>query len=190
MKLIRETAFCAIDCESAGALRGATDEPVQIGWAGMTGTRIDPETFFMSYLRASCPIVWTARKVHGITDAHLEGAPAMMDLWPRVRESLTGKIIVAHSSGTEKRFLRAFPFHGFGPWLDSLQLARRVIPGLGDYTLGGLVGRLALTDEVTRLCPGGRWHDALFDAVASLVIVRHVVVTCGLEDHPVEALLG
>ena len=64
------------------------------------------------------------------------------------------------------------------------------MPGLGDYTLGGLVERLGLTPEVIRLCPTGRWHDALFDSVASLVLVRHVIESCGLAGEPVDVLVN
>jgi hypothetical protein len=32
------------------------------------------------------------------------------------------------------------------------------------------------------------WHDALFDATASLVLLVHLINTLGLNDHPVEQL--
>ena len=136
MRTIAETDFLAIDFESAGVTRGSTDEPVQIAWAMMRGTGIAPESFFMSYLRTDRAITWAAQRVHGITRAHLADAPSLPELWPQVRQALTGRILVAHGMGTEKRFLRAFPLHGFGPWVDTLPLARRLFPSLGDYSLG------------------------------------------------------
>ena len=54
----------------------------------------------------------------------------MVDLWPPIRDRLAGAAVVAHGAGTEKRFLRAFPYHGFSPWIDTLRLARKVLPNL------------------------------------------------------------
>ena len=90
----------------------------------------------------------------------------------------------------EKRFLRAFPWHGFGPWLDTLTLLRRAFPDLPNHRLGDAVMALGLADEVDALCPGLRWHDALYDAVACAVAVRHVVRGAGLEGVPLRQLFA
>ena len=189
MALIQETDFVALDFESAGASRGATDEPVQVAWAGMRGLVVRPETFFVSYLRSDAPITWSARKVHGITSADLDGAPSLGSLWPQVRGALLGRVLIAHGAGTEKRFLRAFPLHGFGPWVDTVALSRRFLPSLSDHALGSVCAALQLTDEVAGLVPDGRWHHALFDAVASLLVVRRLVSELKLEHHDVVVLI-
>jgi DNA polymerase-3 subunit epsilon len=190
MPRIQDTEFVAIDFESAGATRGATDEPVQIAWAGMRGTDVRPDSFFASYLHTEAPIAWSAQKVHGITRDHLRGAPSLGSLWPQVRGALAGRVVVAHGAGTEKRFLRAFPLHGFGPWLDTVVLARRFLPDLPDHALGTICDALDLSPEVARLVPDGRWHHALFDAVASLLIVRRLVLDLGTAERDLEELTG
>ncbi len=188
MPLIRHCRFTAIDFESAGALRGKTDSPVQIGlasWsleAGHHGT-------FVSYLHTDQPIQWAARKVHGIGPQHLLEAPALLMLWPEVKNRLAGAIVVAHGKGTEKRFLRAFPGHGFGPWIDTLLLARAAWPDLPDHSLGALCEVLGLAESIRVLVPAKSWHDALFDAVASLVLLAHLIETHALADKSVESLL-
>jgi DNA polymerase-3 subunit epsilon len=188
MRRIGETEFVAIDFESAGVARGSTDEPVQIAWAVMRGLEITPEAGFVSYLRTDRPITWAAQRVHGITVAHLAGAPSLQELWPRVREGLGGRVLVAHGMGTEKRFLRAFPLHGFGPWVDTLVLARRFFPSLRDFSLGAVCDMLGLSPAVQALVPGGRWHDAGYDATASLALLRHIVLEAGWRDEPIERL--
>ena len=65
-------------------------------------------------------------------------------LWPAFRSRLAGAVVVAHSAGTEKRFLRTFPMHGFGPWLDTVVLARRAWPNLPDYSLEALITNFGL----------------------------------------------
>jgi len=182
--------FCAIDFESAGAARGRTDTPIQIGLASGDAGGEAPPDCFVSYLRADGPIQWSAQRVHGITAADLADAPSLAMLWPRINLRMRGAVIVAHGKGTEKRFLRAFPGHGFGPWLDTLLLARAAWPELPDHSLGRLCESLGLDRHIRAIVPEKSWHDALFDAVASLVLLRHLISTCALHSHPVAALVN
>ena len=184
-----DAIFTAIDFESAGAQPGRTDVPVQIGMATMKGTTIGKDSLFCSYLKADQPITWSARKVHGIRDQDIEDAPTLTTLWPTVRDALSGRLLVAHGSGTEKRFLRAFPFHGFGPWIDTLKVAHAAWPDAEGHSLEVLVLMSGLKAEVDSLCPTRRWHDALYDAVASLVLLRHVIVECNLYHQSIESLI-
>jgi DNA polymerase III subunit epsilon len=188
MSLVRHCRFTAIDFESAGATRGKTDSPVQIGLASWS-TATGHDDAFVSYLRTDQPIHWAARKVHGIGPEHLTEAPALLMLWPEVKKRLAGAIVVAHGKGTEKRFLRAFPGHGFGPWIDTLLLARAAWPDLPDHSLGVLCEARGLTAGIQSLVPGKSWHDALFDAVASLVLLAHLIDSHALDEKSVEALL-
>ena len=144
---------------------------------------------YVSYLWTDEPILWSAQKVHGITVGHLSEAPTLLSLWPEIKSRLGGAVVVAHGKGTEKRFLRTFPGHGFGPWIDTLQLARAAWPDLPDHSLGSLCEAMGVTDAVRTLVPDKTWHDALFDAVASLVLLDHLVATHDLTCQPIELLL-
>lgn len=188
MPLVRHCRFTAIDFESAGASRGKTDNPVQIGLAGWSAESGHGD-FFMSYLFTDQPILWSAKKVHGISHEDLAGAPSLLSLWPELRNRLAGAIVVAHGKGTEKRFLRAFPGHGFGPWIDTLWLARAAWPELPDHSLGALCESQGLTEEISKIVPAKSWHDALFDSVASLVLLARLIEVHALSDRPVESLL-
>ncbi len=188
MPLIRHCRFTAIDFESAGASRGKTDTPVQIGLASWS-LDVGHADSFVSYLHTDQPIQWAARKVHGIGPQHLIEAPALLMLWPEVKKRLVGCIVVAHGKGTEKRFLRAFPGHGFGPWIDTLLLARAAWPDLPDHSLGALCEAQGLAKSIRTLVPAKSWHDALFDAVASLVLLAHLIKSHALDDQSVESLL-
>jgi len=185
MPLIRHCRFTAIDFESAGAARGMTDSPVQVGLASWSLESGHGDAF-VSYLFTDQPVQWSAQKVHGIVPADLADAPSLLSLWPELKRRLTGAVVVAHGKGTEKRFLRAFPGHGFGPWIDTLLLARAAWPDLADHSLGALCESHNLTPGIRTIVPGKSWHDALFDAVASLVLLAHLIEALALEDLPVE----
>ncbi len=172
---VRDAVWAALDFESSGASPGQPDEPVQVGMAVWNPKAGAPGNFFRSYVRSSAPIAPAAEKVHRISDGDIANAPTMSALWPEFKKRLTGAVVVAHGAGTEKRFLRVFPFHGFGPWVDTLSISRAVLPDLSEHSLGGVIAALKLEDEVRGLCPELGWHDALFDAAACLVLLRHLV---------------
>jgi DNA polymerase-3 subunit epsilon len=188
--LIREIPFAALDFESAGERANEAGVPVQIGIAWMGGLAPVADSFYRSYLRAVRPVTWSAQQIHGITDRDLADAPDLLSLWPEVKGRLGGRWIVAHGSGTEKRFLRAFPLHGFGPWVDTLSLSRKILPGRTSYALSDLVSALELEEEARRLLPDFRWHEALSDALASLLLLRKLIEVTGISDHPGKVLVG
>jgi DNA polymerase III subunit epsilon len=180
-----QTVFAAIDFESAGVVKGGTDTPIQIGIATMRGLDLAGVEPFVSYLGTDRPVTWQASQVHGITTEDLKDAPTFSSLWPEVKARLGGRVLVAHGAGTEKRFLRTFPLHGFGPWVDTLVLARRLWPGVADYSLETLIRAGGLAAELEAACPGRRFHDALYDCYASLLVLRHVVRQAGLAAVPI-----
>lgn len=188
--LIREIPFAALDFESAGERVNEAGVPVQIGIAWMGGLAPDSDSFYRSYLRAARPVTWSAQRIHGITDHDLADAPDLLSLWPEIKGRLGGRWIVAHGSGTEKRFLRTFPLHGFGPWVDTLSLSRKILPGRTSYALSDLVSALELEEEARGLLPDFRWHEALSDALGSLLLLRKLIEVTGISDHPGEVLLG
>ena len=185
---IQAQQFAAIDFESAGAARGRTDVPVQVGialWSSLGGLGES----FCSYLASDQPISWSARKVHGITLEDLSGAPSLLSLYPQIRKLLEGRILVAHGHGTEKRFLRSFPGHNFGPWVDTLSLARTAWPHLDQFSLGDLIRHLDLAGKIDAIHPDRRWHDALYDATASALLLEHLVNSLKLSGQSLYLLL-
>ncbi len=186
---IRDLPFAAIDFESAGERPKEAGVPIQIGIAWMQGFTLEPASFFRSYLRAERPVTWAAQQIHGITSSDLKDAPELRSLWPEVKRLLGNRWIVAHGSGTEKRYLRAFPLHGFGPWVDTLTLSRKILPGRSSYALSDLVTELQLLGEAKSLLPDFRWHEALSDSLATLLLLRKLLDLAEMNDLPTEVLL-
>ncbi len=184
---IARLSFAAIDFESSGAAPGETDMPIQVGML-RAPSLFEPAELFCSYLACEHPVRWVASRKHGITTADLKGAPSMLSLWTTFRHFLGGAVVVGHNPSTERRFLRVFPAHGFGPWLDTLALARHCLPTLRDLTLASVCEALAVVPAVDKTVPGKTWHDALYDAAASLEVLRMVVQTLQLHDRPLRTL--
>lgn len=175
---LQDLSWAAIDFESAGTAPGETDCPVQIGIVRVEGLFSEAPRLFSSYIACSRPVRWSAARVHGITTEMLHDAPAYASLWPQIRELLRGAVVLGHNPATEKRFLRSFPGHGFGPWVDTLALARQAAPELPEHSLSCVCEALGIADTVTALvndAAHARWHDALFDAAGSLQLLRTLV---------------
>lgn len=187
---LEDLSWAAIDFESAGTAPGETDCPVQIGIVRVEKLFSESPQLFTSYIACDRPVRWSAAKVHGITTATLKGAPAYAELWPQIRDLLRSTVVLGHNPATEKRFLRHFPGHGFGPWVDTLALARQAAPDLPDHALSTVCEALGITDTVTALVSNAshtRWHDALYDAAGSLQLLRTLVSAlsmhrCTLQD--------
>jgi DNA polymerase-3 subunit epsilon len=186
---VGEASFAALDFESAGERPNEAGVPIQIGIVWMEQLKPLSESLYRSYLRAERPVTWSAQQIHGISDADLEDAPPLVSLWPELKRRLEGRLIVAHGAGTEKRYLRAFPMHGFGPWVDTLTLSRKILPGRPSYALSDLAQEFSLEQEAKVLLPDFRWHEALSDALASLLLLGKLIELSGISNHPTGVLL-
>ncbi|MBR5878405.1 MAG: hypothetical protein IKY91_02550, partial [Akkermansia sp.] len=60
------------------------------------------------------------------------------------------------------------------------QLARKAMPTLKDHALGKVCDALRITPQIDALVPDKRWHDALYDAAASLQLLRTLVAALSM----------
>ena len=87
----------------------------------------------------------------------------LMAQWDDFYPHLAGRRLVAHNIACERTILtRLAPLTPWGPWLDTLKLAKSRYPGLPSYALGDLCETFGVVPELE----GRSWHDGLFDAVA------------------------
>jgi DNA polymerase III epsilon subunit-like protein len=137
--------FVAIDFETTGWENGAGNEPWQLGVAVVRDLEIvETREFFFG----------TA-----MTPDH----EPMMSQWDEWSSLLSGRRLVAHNIATERTILtRAAPLTRWGPWTDTLRLAKAMYPTLPGYSLGELCETSGVVPEME----GRTWHDALYDAVA------------------------
>ncbi len=139
------TEFVAIDFETTGFEDGGRNEPWQLGAAVVRGLEV-VETHEWFFGTAMTP-----------------DFEPIMEQWDGFYPVLAGRALVAHNIACEKTILtRIAPLTKWGPWVDTLKLARARYPGLASYRLGDLCEALGCAPQME----GRSWHDGLYDAVA------------------------
>ncbi len=200
----------AIDFETTGSVPGYPNEPWQIGLCALrwdfgnasSGFRGAPASapaspialpgsgaVAGSWLRVAAdrPFNRHAPERHAQIRDRLAAAPTLTEAWPDLGPRLSGKVLVAHNIGTERSQLAdTFPLHRFGPWIDTLKLARAAWPDWTPHALEVLIPELGLRNEVERICPGLAPHDARYDAVACGILLRHLAAQPGWRDLRLE----
>jgi DNA polymerase-3 subunit epsilon len=137
--------FVAIDFETTGYENGAVNEPWQLGAVLVRDLEI-VETHEWFFRTAQTP-----------------DAPPLMEVWNEFYPMLAGRRLVAHNASTERTVLmRIAPLTKWGPWVDTLKLAKARYPKLPSYALGDLCATFGLVPQMD----GRTWHDGLYDAVA------------------------
>jgi DNA polymerase III epsilon subunit-like protein len=190
---ILECRITVLDYETTGSVRGFPTEPWQVGMVALEKGRVAPNTMFESLLKvdANRPFNPHAPGRHALLRDEIAEAPAPQDLWPSIRSRLTDYPLCAHNVGTEKKFTRLMaPMHQFGIWIDTLRIARKVWPGCASYALDDLTVLLDLKPKVDELCKEKEAHDALYDAVASALLLEHLLEQPGWESITVGELAG
>lgn len=150
--------YLVVDVEGNGA---SPPELVELAVVPIVGGEIGNPVAWL--VKPSRPISWIARNVHGISNADVADLPGFGAVASDVTEHLdSGAVIVGHAVHIDLSVLhRSIP--GWRPdrILDTLRLARAVLPDLASHRLGTLVEHFDLA--VDR--PAGRPHRAAYDAV-------------------------
>lgn len=137
--------FVAIDFETTGYEDGGYNEPWQLGAAVVRDMQI-VETREWFFGTAMTP-----------------DFEPMMAQWDDFYPVLANRRLVAHNIACEKTILtRVAPLTKWGPWVDTLRLAKARYPKLPSYRLGDLCEMFGCVPQID----GRTWHDGLYDAVA------------------------
>ncbi len=141
--------FVAYDIETTGtSLRW--DEIIEIGaWAYENGRTAEPP--YRTLIRPQRKkIPKAATRVHGIRDVHVANAPDLANVLPDFLDYIGDDTLIGHNiAHFDNRFIdKACGQHlgtGFYPlFIDTLPLARRLLPGQRRYTLEHLSNELNL----------------------------------------------
>jgi exodeoxyribonuclease X len=152
------SAYAVVDVEGNGQ---RPPELVEISIVPIEGGRIGPPKSWL--VRPPRPITAMARRFHRIADEDVSGAPRIAEIASDLHAALDGAVFVAHNAGVDLGVLTR-ELVGFQPVqvVDTLKLARRLLPGRESYKLGALAGSLGLADG---LSPDLAPHRATYDAM-------------------------
>ncbi len=118
------------------------------------------------------PIPPEVTAIHGITDGMVRGHLRIEELLPDLWSFVEGAVLLAHHAPFDCGFLAYELSKRPGtppanPILDSCRLSRRLLPGLGSYSLGSLCERFGIRRE--------REHRAGDDARACHTLLRRCI---------------
>lgn len=178
--------FIAFDLETTGFIPGV-DRIIEIGAVRFIDGKVD--AVFSTLVDPQMSIPEGASRVNGIYDNMVEGKPLIKDLLEPFAEFCADDVIVAHNAAFDVQFLTAdikkleSPAPQ-GTILDTLQIAKKVYPGLPNYKLGTLVQHLNI--------PTTNFHRAEEDAsyTAQLFYQMMLKMSGKNELPPIENLIS
>jgi len=138
--------FIAFDLETTGTVPGV-DRIVEIGAVRFRNG--SPDAIFSTLIDPLRPIPPGASAVNGITNDMVAGKPSIDTLLEPFSEFCEELALVAHNAPFDAQFLISDikKFESRAPKgiiLDTLPIARKVLPGLPNYKLGTLVQHLKI----------------------------------------------
>ncbi len=179
-----EAEFCAFDVETTGSMRNL--RMVEMGASRFRLDGGEPESF-TTLVDPGVNISRASTLIHGITDEMVEGAPEAPEALERFFRFAEGCVLLAHHASFDTAVVsmeltrHRLPVPAFDI-LDTVGLARRLIPGPPDFKLTTLVCWLGLFT--------GCAHRALPDAAAAREVFREAVRNiAGWEELPLGELM-
>jgi len=176
---VESLAFVALDLETTG-LSPSQDAVIEIGAVSLNaeGGR---ETF-RTFVHTERKIPLPTKKLTGISETDLEGAPDFEEAVDRMSDFIGGRPVVLHNAAFDLGFLQRRWQPPAEVW-DTLDLSRAVFPGLRSHGLEYLAKQFGFHP--------GRSHRALEDATATAALFT---LLCSFlqekEDEDLSAMQG
>ncbi|MGM9507093.1 MULTISPECIES: 3'-5' exonuclease [Larkinella] len=153
--------FSIVDVETTGGIGGQT-RLTEVAIFRYDGVEVVDS--FHSLLNPHCPIPPFIARMTGISDEMVQEAPDFADVAHHIARVTEGAVFVAHNAPFDYGFLKkefawiGLPFERHR--LCTVQLSRRIFPGLPSYSLGKLCRSLEI--------PVKNRHRADGDAAATV----------------------
>jgi len=165
---LRAVEFAVLDFETNGL---EEDRAIEVGVVCMRDGKVTDS--FSSLLDPGTPVAPFVTRMTGIASEHLAGQPGFAEVWPRLQDYLSGRILVAHNLPFDRRILRREVGLLGGDRrighqaLCTLRLARRLFPGEDSKSLDALAERFSLTFTAR--------HRALGDAAVTGALLYRLI---------------
>jgi len=168
--------YAIIDVETTGT-SPTNGKITEIAVYIYNGTEITDS--FCSLVNPECQIPFNITRLTGITNEMVESAPKFYEIAKKIVEITSNTTFVAHNAAFDYSFVREeFKRLGYDfkrKTLCTVQLSRKLIPGLRSYSLGNLCQDLNIQIE-------GR-HRAGGDALATVQLFEKILRQNETADH-------
>lgn len=163
---IAKGRFWVIDVEGNG---GSPAEIIEIAMVEINNLSITGSQRHW-LIRPELPITAIASRIHGLTNADVANAPTIDDISDSILPWIETTPIVGHNVRVEVDILkRSLPDWIPNEAIDTLKLARTLLPALSSYSLAKLGVHLGFEQEAARRSRA-QHHAALFDATLTALI--------------------
>ena len=172
-----DAPYVIFDVETTGSAAGKGGAITEFGALKLVRGEVVDQ--FSTLVNPGRPIDPFVVRLTGITDRMVSDAPSISEVMPRFEEFIEGCVLVGHNVHFDCSFVTAA--RGGRPLpndvLDTLKLARCLLPGLKRYRLSALVNHFGV-----RQAPN---HRALSDAAATTEVFRRLLkllASAGIES--------
>lgn len=161
-----DAPYVVFDLETSGASAAKGAGITEIGAVKIVGGQTVDQ--FSTLVNPGCPIDSFVVRLTGITDSMVADAPPVEEAMPDFEAFVEGAVLVGHNVNFDFSFVTAARGEPLpNPVLDTLKLARTLVPGLKRYRLSSLAAHFGV-----RQVPN---HRALSDAAATSEILLRLL---------------
>lgn len=156
---LSNVVFVCFDVETTGVNHNY-DRVVELGAAKYVNGRNVGERHWM--VNPGQFVSAVVQDVHGIGPDALRDEREFVDIYPEFAEFIAGAVLLAHNANFDVNFVRTEALRaGYpippNPTIDTMQLFRRVLPGMPNYRVATIANHYGLE--------GGEFHRALDDVI-------------------------
>lgn len=168
---ITDTEFVVFDVETTGLSALDGDRIIEI--AGVKIKNLKAVEEFSTFINPRRDVPIEAQNIHGITNEMIQDAPSSEDYLPKIIDFIGGACLVGHNISFDLKFLcyelslAGRKLHPATPAVDTLKMARKLIPYLSNYRLGHLANSLGVKVNTT--------HRALDDVKLTSSVLIHLL---------------
>ena len=180
----------ALDLEGSGPQDGDNEAILEIAVVPITAGHPDTASAYTTLINPGRTMPRKLWISPGLTTAVLAAAPTPAEVEPELARRINGHIIVGHNVGVDWRLLhRRRPAIIPTALMDTLRLARHLKLGTKN-SLSALTDHLGLTPQIERLAPGSQPHRALWDTIATALLLPALVARAWPASATIADLLG
>jgi DNA polymerase III epsilon subunit-like protein len=182
--------LAALDLEGSGAQDRDDEAILEIAVVPIIGGQPDVPASWSTLVNPGRVIPHRPWISPGLTTAALSAAPGPAAVGPELARRVSGHVIVGHNVSVDWRLLhRRYPDITPAALIDTLRLARHLNLGAKN-SLSALTDLLGLTPQAGHLAAGSQPHRALWDTVATALLLPALIARGWPSGATLATILG